>query len=497
MNTTCDRFREDLPLFVAGSLDRSGRDAIAAHLAVCRACGAAADQWRALREAVVAENTAALGPVPVPDVAPIPRAVVATSRPPARPHPLSTMRALWSRLQPVSMAWGLAGALMLIILVATSPRWLGTVRDVASRVFDPMRRAPIVQHEPGGSPTATGGGSPIDTLVVADRTALTSVPRAATVVARAPRTLGAGDTAVDGSAAGARTPGSVVRDGGFPAGPSETSLPAPQASGTPAPPTATGVPGADMPVSPRVQDPDPSHRDTPRPTAPIPTSTQPASATPELARTPTVTTTPIHAAGGIITGRALGRDGAGRAEVEIRAYPADRSDVPLPMATTDVSGVYALSVPPGEWLLGAEASAYQSQWYAGRSEPFIADPITVPPGAVITGIDLTIVPNPPALVTGRVTSGDGSPVGHALVVGVHLDDPADPDAPGERTAVAFTRDDGRYDLYLDPGVYALTVHRDWRARAEVWWDGKATLPMCDLLGVEAGRDIEGIDFVLW
>ena len=95
-----------------------------------------------------------------------------------------------------------------------------------------------------------------------------------------------------------------------------------------------------------------------------------------------------------------------------------------------------------------------------------------------------------------MATAEGSAAARAMVIGVLLSDPANIDDHGQAVAVAFAGEDGRYDLYLWPGVYALTVRRDWRAAPAVWWDGKDTLPTCDLLGVDAGRGAQGVDFVL-
>ncbi|MCM2264841.1 MAG: DUF4198 domain-containing protein [Desulfuromonadales bacterium] len=119
-----------------------------------------------------------------------------------------------------------------------------------------------------------------------------------------------------------------------------------------------------------------------------------------------------------VTGK-VAVDGAGRAAVQVQAYPlksmALSGDAPFTSKATGADGLFALDLPPGSYYLLATGSGWFS--YYGRN------PVTVPADG-LADINLPLVPaeTPPPAMTTAMTTGvagrvlhDGKPVANAIV----------------------------------------------------------------------------------
>jgi hypothetical protein len=186
---------------------------------------------------------------------------------------------------------------------------------------------------------------------------------------------------------------------------------------------------------------------------------------------------------GEITGRVVGPDGAPRAEIRIVAEA--EGGVPPVETYSGADGRYALAVPAGTWLVHAEAPAYQIEWFGGLPSPYGAPVVTVPGGGRAEYVDFALRPYAGGRVTGRVVGVDGVPVNRALLVAVQATGAGTGPAAGYRAAT-FTREDGTYTLYVEPGEYAVGVARDWRLPPGAWWRSATELARAD--PVRAGAD---------
>ncbi|RIL05169.1 hypothetical protein DCC79_16260, partial [bacterium] len=234
---------------------------------------------------------------------------------------------------------------------------------------------------------------------------------------------------------------------------------------------------------------------TPAPAASIP-PTVAATDTPVDTPTPGVTPAMVPtgtpaAVTGVITGTVNGPDGLPRAEILIVAEP-DGSGAAPATTLSDVDGAFALTLPPGAWIVHAETPAFQLMWHPGRTNPIHAEPVVVAAGAT-AAVRFNLEPNPAGTIAGRVTDADGTPRARVAVIAAIPDD-----GDGGRpilTAAVYSDADGAYTLPVPPGAYLVAAGITRRFGDLVWWGGDGSLEQSDRLGVR-GHDPTRADLVL-
>jgi len=544
----CDRTRDRLPAFVAGTLGEAEAAAVAGHLRRCPACRAEADAWRAIAGATVRQAVARAGELPAyrsvatrsaaaasgPAETPADRAPAAPLalaraggsgepregadgiRPAVAgaPDPISTDRpgrsAPWA-LPPRRAAWlAMAAGVAGLAIVAGTVRW--AARDAASgpQAAEPAPTAVRrIADQGDGAREAPWSDGPRATAVArtgtgARRTSSGGAPdRGAGAAARPRRSkdatdLGAGAAAVarpgdpssSGLAAAAGRPDAAreVDPAGVPtAEPTAVEAPA----GSPPPPDPPDRRPGPPPVA-TDPGPDPtSSSPTGIPPDPQPT-TAPQPTAPPPAPTEPPSPPPSPTAGvPVIAGTVHGADGAPLAGARVVAERFDFGGSSVE-ASTAADGRYALAVEPGRWLLRIEAEEHALMWHAGQPTPLGAGVLEVVQGTV-AGVDAFLEPAAAAGVRGRVLDADGQPAGGALVLAARPD-PAGGARPP--SAAAYADAAGDYVLPLGPGGWLIATTRDWRAGELSWWGGDGTLARADAVPVGEGPRADGIDLRL-
>ncbi|HEX4997284.1 MAG TPA: carboxypeptidase-like regulatory domain-containing protein [Terriglobia bacterium] len=127
--------------------------------------------------------------------------------------------------------------------------------------------------------------------------------------------------------------------------------------------------------------------------------------------------------GSAITGTVVDENGMPMASVDVQAYERAAATMPMPyrdgdwelrpvgaMAMTDDKGQYRLETPPGEYYVRARATTvpkdqrqvYWPMFYPAATDPVNVNPVKVPAGAALTGIDFRLRSMPPIQMNGRV-----------------------------------------------------------------------------------------------
>jgi hypothetical protein len=418
-----------LPGYAAGTLPDEDQTLVAAHLAHCPRCGEALTEWRRVAQAVRADVTErAAAPPPLTPVLSI-----IAARPPNGHGDVSDAGADDSVPTPDASEpvrrngkrghrTGLLLLLLLLLPLALLTLWRGGGAAQRFSWRPPPPRGMAAQIESPES--AQWPDRQVSTVVArqAQPERQAAVPPAAP--ARPVRAMST-DAPV-----GKATPE-----------PSVALAPAPAVNGAPeanaAEPPVAAASGDDE--SPNVAAPsDPSGE------APAPQSAQ-------------------------ITGRVVGPDGQGRAEIRLVAGALEVRGGAAIDTYSEPDGSYRLVVPAGQWTVHVEAPAYQLAWAGDRPSPTNAQILALAPGDHTAAIDFRLLPNPAQRISGRVLAADGTPVGRALIVAVPLPGEAGSSPAPEPIAATFTAADGSYALYLEAGNYLLGATEDWRHPPAHWW----------------------------
>jgi hypothetical protein len=434
----CDRFRSELPFYATGALSPAQRAVIERHLDRCADCRATLAEWRAVRSAVRAETpmpTAAL-----PSIAPV---LAAIHRPRVRSGTGAVARA---RRDGRARRGFLTLLALLLLLLLLAPAIAD--RDAAVAPVDRLAvDAPTAHLAVALSPARSGRPAPIARLRRPDLHVAASAPVSAVAVAQPTR--------------------------------SDTTSPSPLA---PAPPAAAAPPAAPHAAAPPTAWPTVVPAPTLAPTGPPPYA-QP-TAEEEPSSVPPTSTMPGN---GLVSGRVLGPDGGGRAEIEVAALSVDRPGDPARPTFTDPAGGYRLELPPGRWVLYAQSPAHPLRWLGDVTAPEAATPVTVRAGEAVEAVDFRLVALPAGGVGGTVSAADGSPHAAALVRAVRLADGA--------VHVAFSDASGRFRLGLEPGVYRIGAASRWSTAPSLWWIAGRTPEDADPVTV-LDAFIEGLDLAL-
>jgi len=184
--------------------------------------------------------------------------------------------------------------------------------------------------------------------------------------------------------------------------------------------------------------------------------------------------------------------GAPIANIPVRARRADGTGPTSRIALTDEHGRYLLEVLyGGEFIVQAGPAVragYPVRYYPNAESPEEAEPVSVPAGRTVKGIDFAYAPM--GSIAGRVTAEEtGEPVARPFVVA---------GVPGSTQFIWKVSgfEDGTYVLGpLPPGQYWVGTANTDTLQGEYYRDAP-TIEEADLVTVEARRQTTGIDFAL-
>jgi hypothetical protein len=152
---------------------------------------------------------------------------------------------------------------------------------------------------------------------------------------------------------------------------------------------------------------------------------------------------------GTLTGRLTDRTGNPMPHVWMSARPVNTNDYkPIVGFSTDVTGVFALRVAPGDYVVSFQVGSGASLFVPGVTKQSAATVFTVAVGQVVTA-DSTVAPS--GTVSGQYLHADGSPVVNGQVVAMPLDD--------EVGSAMASITNGRYQIRdLPVGSYRLAMY---------------------------------------
>ena len=181
-------------------------------------------------------------------------------------------------------------------------------------------------------------------------------------------------------------------------------------------------------------------------------------------------------------------DGSPIAGAVVRARPLNHpSWMNAKKARTDGDGNYILQLPPGYYIVRAEADSFNGEYYDDTYEAATATPVQVQENTHTEGIDFSLAPL--STIEGTVTDqDDGTPIAGATVW-------AFSEVPGRMPVRAITDDQGHFQLTkLHPGIYFVKAaapgyYREFYKEAE---------RLADATPVNVGynEQVQGIDFTL-
>jgi hypothetical protein len=198
--------------------------------------------------------------------------------------------------------------------------------------------------------------------------------------------------------------------------------------------------------------------------------------------------------GGGISGRVTDVSGRGGiAGVQVLVY--DMENCSLGSTSTDSNGNYTIhDIPDGNCKVRFSSTGnYVSEYYNDKKNFDEADPIFIPDGQTITGIDTVLEPG--GIVSGHVTDTTGNPLVY-LDVDVY-------DLDGNSLARVSTGQDGYYEVPgVPPGACkvlfdprSLNVYRGQNFIPE-WYNNTGNIKEAETIRVAASQVIQGIDAVL-
>ncbi|GAB2781134.1 hypothetical protein GCM10027020_38350 [Nocardioides salsibiostraticola] len=184
---------------------------------------------------------------------------------------------------------------------------------------------------------------------------------------------------------------------------------------------------------------------------------------------------------GSISGTIDAHDSPGERSARVGAYARTKDGhfVSVNGAETDDAGGYVIrGLAPGTYRVGVSESDYASEIFPDQDTPQQGDDVEVRSGVTTDGIDMTL--DPLSVITGRVTTSRGG----GPVAGVNV-------SLGLLQQSESTREDGTYELRVQPGEYVL--HFTERNHYEQWWRGAATKQGAQKVVVARRSTAGGID----
>lgn len=186
-----------------------------------------------------------------------------------------------------------------------------------------------------------------------------------------------------------------------------------------------------------------------------------------------------------------------KALVTIHASRGPRPELVVRTAITDDNGNYLVGVPPGSYLVMAEARGYYLEFYDGVRERSQATPVAVEEGKHTAGINFEL--DPFSRITGRVTDQlTGDPLVGAVVLAFRERFAPHPSTdPGHLNGphAARTDSNGVYRLEGLPGGKYF-VMAEARGYLNEFWQEAPSLEKATALEIPESGEVAGIDFTL-
>ncbi len=182
-----------------------------------------------------------------------------------------------------------------------------------------------------------------------------------------------------------------------------------------------------------------------------------------------------------------------RALVSIYGNVGPRPELVFRHTLTNENGEYIAGVPPGVYLVSAEARGYNQEYFDGVANRREATDVKVEEGIHTTGIDFKL--DPLSSISGKVTDQvSGAPIAEALVFAFPERSSNDPGYP--RTPhVAKTDENGLYRIEgLRSGKYF--VMAESRGYLNEFWQEASNLREATPVEVAASGEVAHIDFTL-
>ncbi len=193
---------------------------------------------------------------------------------------------------------------------------------------------------------------------------------------------------------------------------------------------------------------------------------------------------------GIITAEATG---APIANAWVAVYEASQTgDKRRPVAghaRSDQLGVYTLSVPPGQYRVSAEAYGYAAEWFDNAVAMDLATPVAVSAG-LHSPVDFALTAW--GSLSGHVLDAiTGAPIAGAAIRVYN----EEKNIGRQRYFQTVSLDDGFYVFTgLPSGRYVVEAQAEGYVRE--YWQEADSLRQADLVTMESGHSVTGIDFTL-
>ena len=155
---------------------------------------------------------------------------------------------------------------------------------------------------------------------------------------------------------------------------------------------------------------------------------------------------------------------------------------------TDRNGNFVLSVPAGNYIVGAVAEGFGVKYFDNVAHMNEATPVKVEDGLHTTGIDFSL--DPLASISGVVTSASaGAPIAHATVE-------AFPETwIGKKPYRVRTGEDGTFTIpNVRPGIYVIKAKA--KGYLPEYYQEASRLKDATLVKIDLNQSVTGIDFTL-
>ncbi|MBF4764240.1 carboxypeptidase regulatory-like domain-containing protein [Nocardioides islandensis] len=158
---------------------------------------------------------------------------------------------------------------------------------------------------------------------------------------------------------------------------------------------------------------------------------------------------------------------------------------------TDATGGYDIFMNDGTYRVSFDdpSGAYATEYYDNKLDMETSDPVAASSAGATTGIDASLAPA--AVLSGRLTHPDGTPVTKGMVVVYRLVGGA-----YKWRANAYLDGTGAYRAAgLQAGTYRLGFH-DAIWQVDEYWNDAGTLESAAPIAVAVGQQVSGLDAVL-
>ncbi len=191
-----------------------------------------------------------------------------------------------------------------------------------------------------------------------------------------------------------------------------------------------------------------------------------------------------------MSGRVTNSSGVGIEGIMVMVFKADNSDQTCSFTETDAAGNYLVwGLPAGDLkvFFYNNGKNYASEWYDDKNSFSTADPVTMPEGSDVSGINAQLSLGD--CISGRVTNSSGAGVRYVTAWVTDLD----------YNQLGWGRTDasGNYMVKgLTPGQYKLCCNHDFDGYFVEWYKDKRDFASADSVSVVAGSTTSHVDIQL-